>query len=128
MSDKNNLKDLLSNKMQRRTFLKWSGAIGIPVLAGGIGTKMLIDRKEETKTVSAKGTEKIVSTCSINNCGGRCVIKAHVKDGMVVRVSTDTQENGDLSTPPLRACVRGRNYRNMLYDPDLSLCCKKCLV
>ncbi|WP_235846476.1 DMSO/selenate family reductase complex A subunit [Neobacillus drentensis] len=118
MSDKNTLKDLLSNKMQRRTFLKWSGAIGVPVIAGGIGTKMLVDHKEETKTAKAKDTEKIISTCSINNCGGRCVIKAHVKDGMVVRVSTDTQESGDLSTPPLRACVRGRNYRNMLYDPD----------
>ncbi|WML25955.1 DMSO/selenate family reductase complex A subunit [Neobacillus sp. OS1-33] len=118
MSDKNTLKDLLSNKMQRRTFLKWSGAIGIPVIAGGIGTKMLVDHKEEPKTANAKDTEKIISTCSINNCGGRCVIKAHVKDGMVVRVSTDTQESGDLSTPPLRACVRGRNYRNMLYDPD----------
>jgi anaerobic dimethyl sulfoxide reductase subunit A len=118
MSDKNNLKNLLSNKMQRRTFLKWSGAIGIPVIAGGIGTKMLVDRKEETKTVKAKDHEKIISTCSVNNCGGRCVIKAHVKDGVVIRVSTDTQESGDLSTPPLRACVRGRNYRNMLYHPD----------
>jgi anaerobic dimethyl sulfoxide reductase subunit A len=118
MADKKPLDQLLKNKMQRRTFLKWSGAIGIPVIAGGIGTKMLVDRKEDTKTVSAKDTEKIISTCSINNCGGRCVIKAHVKDGMVVRVSTDTQDGGDLSTPPLRACVRGRNYRNMLYDPN----------
>lgn len=118
MSDKKPLDHLLKNKMQRRTFLKWSGAIGIPVIAGGIATKMLVDRKEDTKKVSAKDTEKIISTCSINNCGGRCVIKAHVKDGMVVRVSTDTQDSGDLSTPPLRACVRGRNYRNMLYDPN----------
>lgn len=118
MSDKKPLDHLLKNKMQRRTFLKWSGAIGIPVIAGGIATKMLVDRKEDTKKVSAKDKEKIISTCSINNCGGRCVIKAHVKDGMVVRVSTDTQDSGDLSTPPLRACVRGRNYRNMLYDPN----------
>ncbi|MED4225973.1 DMSO/selenate family reductase complex A subunit [Neobacillus cucumis] len=120
MSDNNHLKNLLFNKMQRRTFLKWSGAIGIPVIAGGIGTKMLVSRKEETKPVSAKeeSPETIISTCSINNCGGRCVIKAHVKDGVVVRVTTDTQEGGDLSTPPLRACLRGRNYRNMLYHPD----------
>ncbi|MFJ7725721.1 DMSO/selenate family reductase complex A subunit [Neobacillus sp. NPDC097160] len=118
MTENNHLTNFLTNKMQRRTFLKWSGAIGIPVIAGGIGTKMLVERKEETKIVSAKDTEKIISTCSINNCGGRCVIKAHVKDGVVVRVSTDTQESGDLSTPPLRACVRGRNYRSMLYHPD----------
>jgi len=118
MSEKKNLKNLLNNKMQRRTFLKWSGAIGIPVIAGGIGTKMLVDSKEETTVLNAKEKEKIISTCSINNCGGRCVIKAHVKDGVVVRVSTDTQESGDLSVPPLRACVRGRNYRSMLYHPD----------
>jgi anaerobic dimethyl sulfoxide reductase subunit A len=119
MSEKNNLKTLLSNKMQRRTFLKWSSAIGIPVIAGGIGTKMLIDRKEDKKVVSAKDdTETIVSTCSITNCGGRCIIKAHVKNGLVVRISTDTQKGGDLSTPALRACVRGQNYRSMLYHPD----------
>ncbi|WML40191.1 hypothetical protein RCG19_00455 [Neobacillus sp. OS1-2] len=118
MSEENRLKNLLTNKMQRRTFLKWSGAIGIPVIAGGIGTKMLVERKEGTKAVNAKEKEKIISTCSINNCGGRCVIKAHVKDGVVIRVSTDTQEGGDISTPPLRACVRGRNYRSLLYHPD----------
>jgi anaerobic dimethyl sulfoxide reductase subunit A len=118
MSEKGGLRNLLNNKMQRRTFLKWSGAIGIPVIAGGIGTKMLVDRKEEDKVVNAKENVEVISTCSINNCGGRCVIKAHVRDGMVIRVSTDTQTSDDLSTPPLRACVRGRNYRKMLYHPD----------
>lgn len=118
MVEKNGLNSLLKNKMQRRTFLKWSGAIGIPVIAGGIGTKMLVDRKSEEKAANAKDNLKVISTCSITNCGGRCVIKAHVRDGMVVRVSTDTQEGGDLSTPPLRACVRGQNYRKMLYHPD----------
>ncbi|MCM3767878.1 DMSO/selenate family reductase complex A subunit [Neobacillus niacini] len=118
MVEKNGLNSLLKNKMQRRTFLKWSGAIGIPVIAGGIGTKMLVDRKEEEKIANAKDNLKVISTCSITNCGGRCVIKAHVRDGMVVRVSTDTQEGGDLSTPALRACVRGQNYRKMLYHPD----------
>lgn len=118
MSEKNGLKGLLMNKMQRRTFLKWSGAIGIPAIAGGIGTKMLVDRKGAEKISSTNDSEKIISTCSINNCGGRCVIKAHVKDGTVVRISTDTHDGGDPSTPPLRACVRGRNYRKMLYHPD----------
>lgn len=118
MSDQNHLKNLLNNKMQRRTFLKWSGAIGVPVVLGGIGTKQLIDRKETKVAVKKEPVETMVSTCSVTNCGGRCVIKAHVKDGVVVRVSTDTQKAGSLSAPPLRACVRGRNYRNVLYHPD----------
>lgn len=118
MSDDGQMNDLLKKKLQRRTFLKWSSAIGIPMMAGGVGVKLLVDRQQKEEVASAKAKEKIVSTCSINNCGGRCVIKAHVRDGVVVRVSTDTQEGGDLTTPPLRACVRGRNYRNLLYHPD----------
>ncbi|MDP4083608.1 MAG: DMSO/selenate family reductase complex A subunit [Bacillota bacterium] len=119
MKENNPITDFLKNKMLRRTFLKWSGAIGVPVVLGGIGVKQFIEYKEAHTTVSKKDIpEKIISTCSVNNCGGRCVIKAHVKDGVVVRVSTDTQEGDDLSTPPLRACVRGRNYRKMLYHPD----------
>ncbi|AGK56048.1 DMSO/selenate family reductase complex A subunit [Bacillus sp. 1NLA3E] len=117
MSDKNQFSKLISKNMKRRTFLKWSGAVAVPVIAGGIGTKLLIDRKETT-TVKEDDTEVIVSTCNVNNCGGRCIIKAHVKDGVVVRVSTDTSKADDLSAPPLRACVRGRSYRSMLYHPD----------
>jgi len=119
MKEDHHLTDFLTRKIKRRTFLKWSGAIGIPVIAGGVGTKMLVKRKEGAPAAaSTGGKEKIISTCSINNCGGRCIIKAHVKDGTVVRISTDTEKAGDLSTPPLRACVRGRNYRKMLYHPD----------
>lgn len=45
MGENSPLKKLLSNKMQRRTFLKWSGAIGVPVIAGGIGTKCWLTAK-----------------------------------------------------------------------------------
>jgi anaerobic dimethyl sulfoxide reductase subunit A len=116
MSDKKNTTEGILSKMKRRTFLKWSGAVAVPVIAGGIGTKLLIDRKKETADVAKAVEETIVSTCSVTNCGGRCVIKAHVQDGVVVRISTDT--NDDISVPDLRACVRGRSYRTMLYHPD----------
>jgi anaerobic dimethyl sulfoxide reductase subunit A len=107
----------LEQKMKRRTFLKWTGAIGIPAIAGGIGAKLLIEKKEPPKVASIPTPETITSTCSINNCGGRCVIKAHVRDGVVVRVSTDTNPD-DPMAPQMRACVRGRGYRKMLYHPD----------
>ncbi|MGI6551624.1 MAG: molybdopterin-dependent oxidoreductase [Bacillota bacterium] len=42
---------------------------------------------------------------------------AHVKDGTIVRISTDQEpEEGDQLQ--LRACLRGRAYRNRLYHPD----------
>ncbi|PLR98832.1 DMSO/selenate family reductase complex A subunit [Bacillus sp. T33-2] len=112
---------MLNKKMRRRTFLKWSGALGIPVVLGGIGTKQIIDRNgpdlQAAKPKEKPGPEEIISTCSINNCGGRCVIKAHVKDGVVTRISTDTNAD-DIMAPQMRACLRGRGYRKMLYHPD----------
>ena len=55
----------------------------------------------------------IVNTSCSHDCGGRCVLKAHVKDGKIVRIESDTGEE-----PQLRACLRGRAYRQKLYAPD----------
>ena len=60
--------------------------------------------------------EKIVPTCGCNNCGGRCIIKAHVKNGKIVRITSDTEENPEF--PDIRACVRGRAYRKSFLHPD----------
>jgi len=55
----------------------------------------------------------LISTTCPHDCGGRCVLKVHVKDGVVTRIETD-----DGSEPQLRACARGRAYRRRLYAPD----------
>lgn len=52
---------------------------------------------------------KIIHTTGCNNCGGRCAIHCHVRDGRIVRITTDTPEAaGD--AVPLIACARGLNY------------------
>lgn len=56
---------------------------------------------------------KIVNTGCCHDCGGRCVLKAHVKDGKILRLESDTGED-----PQIRACMRGRAYRQRLYSPD----------
>ena len=57
-------------------------------------------------------TETIITSCS-HDCGGRCVLKVHLQDGKVVRIETDDGEE-----PQLRACLRGRAYRQRVYAPD----------
>lgn len=52
--------------------------------------------------------ERTVNTAGINNCGGCCVIRAVVREGCLLRIETDPPGN----SPQLRACVRGRGYRN----------------
>ncbi len=55
----------------------------------------------------------IVPTGCCHDCGGRCVLKAHVKGGKVIRFETDNGEE-----PQIRACARGRAYRQRLYSPE----------
>jgi anaerobic dimethyl sulfoxide reductase subunit A len=57
--------------------------------------------------------EKVIPTVCCSHCGGACVLKVHVKDGVVTRIETD---DGD--EPQYRACLRGRAYRQRVYAPD----------
>ena len=55
---------------------------------------------------------EIITSCP-HDCGGRCVLRVHVKEGIITRIETDNGEE-----PQLRACVRGRAYRQRIYAPD----------
>ncbi|MFH1734272.1 MAG: molybdopterin-dependent oxidoreductase, partial [bacterium] len=67
----------------------------------------------EKKAAATESDVVIVPTGCCHDCGGRCVLKAHVKDGRVIRFETDSGDD-----PQLRACLRGRSYRQRLYSPD----------
>lgn len=56
--------------------------------------------------------KEVITSCP-HDCGGRCVLKLHVQDGVITRIESDTGEE-----PQLRACARGRAYRQRVYAPD----------
>ncbi len=58
---------------------------------------------------------KIVRTTSAFDCGGRCPLRLHVKDGVIVRVEGDDTAGPD---EQLRACLRCRAYRKHIHHPD----------
>jgi anaerobic dimethyl sulfoxide reductase subunit A len=60
---------------------------------------------------------RVVPVLCNNNCGGRCVLKAHVKDGVIVRITTDESAES-LEHPQLRGCLKGRSMRSRIYDPN----------
>jgi len=66
----------------------------------------------EEQATTASGVT-IVRTGCCHDCGGRCVLRAHVKDGKVIRVETDNGEQ-----PQIRACLRGRAYRQRQNSPE----------
>ncbi|HSL44529.1 MAG TPA: molybdopterin-dependent oxidoreductase [Anaerolineales bacterium] len=55
--------------------------------------------------------------CPAHNCGGRCLLIAHVRDGRIVRLDADDRPDS-IAAPQLRACVRGRSYLRRQYHPD----------
>ena len=55
--------------------------------------------------------------CPAHNCGGRCLLLAHVQDGVITRLETDDRPDS-VDNPQLRACVRGRAYLSRQYHPD----------
>jgi anaerobic dimethyl sulfoxide reductase subunit A len=64
------------------------------------------------RRTSETGAEIRNSGCS-HDCGGRCVLRPHVKDGRIARIESDTDDGQQF-----RACLRGRSYRQRLYHQD----------
>ena len=60
---------------------------------------------------------KIRVGCPAHNCGGRCLLIAHIENDRITRLDTDDRPDS-LSAPQLRACARGRAYLRRQYHPD----------
>ena len=71
----------------------------------------------EIQNNSVLPEKRIRVGCPAHNCGGRCLLIAHVRDGRIVRLETDDRPD-TIAAPQLRACVRGRSYLRRQYHPD----------
>jgi anaerobic dimethyl sulfoxide reductase subunit A len=71
---------------------------------------------EAPRPAAAPGETIVTSTCG-HNCGGRCVVNAHVRDNRIVKISTDPRK-WTFEMPPLHACVRGFGQLERVNHPD----------
>lgn len=109
--------------VSRRTFLGWSAAVaGTSAL---VGTGLVVfDRMPgvgEAQAATAEGmvdADRTVWSACVVNCGSRCPLRLQVKDGTVARVLPDNTGDDSLLNRQIRACVRGRNMRQRIYNPD----------
>jgi len=116
MGEQNFLVNAVTNTvLNRRSFLKWNAALGgTAVLAkGGLSFGL-----EKSDKAAAQADEKIVWSACLVNCGSRCPLRLHVRDGEIVRVETDDTGDAEYGTHQLRCCVRGRSIRQRVYNPD----------
>lgn len=107
--------------LSRRCFLTLSTLAGGAVLSSRWLDTLLAASAQPDPFVSPlqdPGVRIIRTGCPSHNCGGRCLLRVHVRDGVIVRIDTDDRETDTPESPQLRACVRGRAYRRRQYQPD----------
>lgn len=113
----------------RRKILKTGGAAIASIATGtaGVATSFayeILNTKyadASTHLSPAPSQESETSlhwnSCNVN-CGSRCAIRAHVRDGVITRIETDDTGDDSYGQQQLRACQRGRSMRQRLYAKE----------
>jgi len=102
-------------RLDRRSFLKASTAavasLSLTGCANTLAPAVITDDNlaEQGKWVAA--------TCW-HNCGGRCLNKALVKDGIILRQKTDDTRADTPDVPQQRGCLRGRSQKYQAQGVD----------
>ncbi|MCU7838923.1 MAG: molybdopterin-dependent oxidoreductase [Candidatus Thiodiazotropha sp. (ex Troendleina suluensis)] len=127
MTNKKDLNILLNESlnMNRRHFLKTTAAGTAAIAAGGLIKSKDLKAQAYEPYPTDNSMETVVTSCA-HNCGSRHMLVAHKKGDIIVRLSSDDgsyQRGGCYGKdteeePQLRACLRGRAYRERIYSPE----------
>ncbi|HGN0868503.1 TPA: DMSO/selenate family reductase complex A subunit [Providencia alcalifaciens] len=106
-------------ELSRREFLQTSATVaGAAAVAGSITLPFAAQAKTPT-IMPDEVSEKISYSACLVNCGSRCPLKVHVKDGVISRISNETMyDDSTLGEHQIRPCLRGRSVRWKTYNPD----------
>ncbi|EGO8360334.1 dimethyl sulfoxide reductase subunit A [Escherichia coli] len=102
-------------QVSRRNFLQATSAL---ITLPFISSTAQAQSPDASPEITAPEADKVVPTCSTFDCGGKCDIRAHMRDGVVTQITTLPDNELDPQMPVMRACVRGRGYRKFVYHPD----------
>lgn len=98
--------------LSRRNFIKASSAAAASLSLVGCGNTL--------KAVDApvNQEEKWITGGCLYDCGGKCLNKVLIKDGVVIRQKTDDTHPDSPDYNQQRACNRGRALRKHMLAPD----------
>jgi len=103
--------------VSRRKFLGLSGtALAGTAAALTLSGCGLTSAPAGAKQAAMEG--KWVTAACWHNCGGRCLNKAFVADGIVIRQKTDDTHPDSPDFPQQRGCPRGRSQRKQVLGAD----------
>ena len=120
----NIMSSILDAKFSRRDFLK--GTVAATAAVAGLGMLGKENAFAENTTavvehapiVDPEEGGKWIAAACWHNCGGRCMNKVMVKDGMVVRQKTDDTHPDSFDYPQQRGCVRGKAQQQQCFGAD----------
>lgn len=107
--------------VSRCSFLTWSAAVGGgTALVASSGQFLGMPEPGPAAAHAVEGIPNATTTWSacVINCGSRCPLRLQVVDGQIKRVLPDNTGDDSLLGRQIRACVRGRNMRERVYNPD----------
>ncbi|SHN73247.1 Tat (twin-arginine translocation) pathway signal sequence [Desulfitobacterium chlororespirans DSM 11544] len=102
------------SRISRRRFIQASAAAAAGLSLAGCGNSLTTANAD--KMTSQEG--KWITAACWHNWGGRCLNKAYVVDGVVVRQKTDDTHPDNPNYFQQRACLRGRAQRNQVFGAD----------
>ena len=113
---KNWLDKTLMAPLKRRSFTKWGTALGGAALTAGAGlpVKSLAKADSSDKQSDIKS---VWSACTVN-CGSRCALRHQVQDDRIIATHTDNTGDDEYGNHQVRACLRGRSFRQRVYNAD----------
>lgn len=113
---------IVGGSIDRRGFVAATTA-ATAALAGLSLTGCAANKLEETDAQAPsaenieEGAEWVPVSCW-HNCGGRCLNKVLVKDGVVLRQKTDDTHEDSWDWPQSRGCIRGRSVQQQVFGAD----------
>lgn len=111
MSNEEFLTKALNNTIiNRRSFLKWSGALGgTAVLSGGLNYGLQLAKEKAVAEPAQQKTTRVFRSANTPECL-HCALLVHVEDGKVTKVTGDPDFH-------IMACGRGTSRNRQLYSP-----------
>lgn len=112
------IKGIAERKLSRKNFLAASAVAAAGLALTGCTSNTLTKVSGDIDAIAVNGEGKWVSAACWHNCGGRCVNKALVKEGIVIRQKTDDTHPDSPEYPQQRACCRGRAQQQQCFGAD----------
>lgn len=112
------IRAIQEHRIGRRAFLGWGATVAGAAALTGVGTGLIQVGSAKANAEALPEEGQWITAACWHNCGGRCLNKVLVKEGVVIRQKTDDTHEDTPDFPQQRGCARGRSQRKQVFAVD----------